>query len=127
MSDLEKTIKGHQCHSEPKQGEEEYFCEFCPYDECTCGLDVPDDALKLLKAQQPRVMTLEEAKNFDFCFCESGNVFVCRIVFDSIDRVIIQQFGKPDIYIDPNEYGIAFRCWTSRPTDEQMEATPWGK
>ena len=50
--DLEKTMKGLKCHSEPKESLDECFCEVCPYDECTCGLDVPADALKLLKKMQ---------------------------------------------------------------------------
>ena len=54
MADLEKTIKGLRCHSEPKFGPDEYFCETCPYDERTCGLDVPNDALSLLKAQEEK-------------------------------------------------------------------------
>ena len=61
MANLQKTIKGLRCHSEPKFGPDEYFCETCPYDEATCGLDVPNDALSLLKAHEPRVMTPEEA------------------------------------------------------------------
>ena len=24
-----------------------------------------------------------------------------------------------------DDYGITWRCWTSHPTDEQREATPW--
>ena len=54
MADLQKTIKGLRCHSEPKFGPDEYFCETCPYDEATCGLDVPNDALSLLKAQEAK-------------------------------------------------------------------------
>lgn len=25
------------------------------------------------------------------------------------------------------DYDVTWRCWTSRPTDEQREATPWQK
>ena len=83
---------------------------------------------ELLKAQEPRVMTLEEAKKSEFCFCESGSVFACRIFVDPADGfATIQQFGRPDLLIDSNEYGISFRFWTSRPTDEQREATPWDR
>jgi hypothetical protein len=83
-------------------------------------------ALELLKAQEPRVMTLEEAKNSEFCFCESGSVFACHMFVDPADGfATIQQFGRPDILIDSNEYGISFRCWTSRPTDEQREKVKW--
>ena len=32
----------------------------------------------------------------------------------------------PDMILStPREYGKTCRCWTSRPTDEQREATPW--
>ena len=61
MADLQKTIKGLRCHSEPKFGPDEYFCETCPYDEATCGLDVPNDALSLLKVQESSIMTPEKA------------------------------------------------------------------
>ena len=30
----------------------------------------------------------------------------------------------PDV-IDWENYGVNWRCWTSRPTDEQREAIPW--
>jgi hypothetical protein len=84
------------------------------------------EAAELLKAQEPRVMTLEEAKNSEFCFCESGSVFACHMFVDPADGfATIQQFGRPDILIDSNEYGISFRCWTSRPTDEQREKVKW--
>ena len=53
MTNREKVIRGLECHSEPHFGLDECFCETCPYDELTCGLDVPADALKLLKAQEP--------------------------------------------------------------------------
>lgn len=28
-------------------------------------------------------------------------------------------------FYNANEYGKTWRCWTSRPTDEQREKTPW--
>ena len=53
MADRGKVIKGLECHSEPKQGLDEFFCESCPYDDLTCWLDVPADALSLLKEHEP--------------------------------------------------------------------------
>lgn len=33
---------------------------------------------------------------------------------------------EPDMILsEPEEYGVYCRCWTSRPTEEQMEAEPW--
>ena len=129
MAELEKAIKGLRCLSNPYiQDMDERDCENCKYDNASCFLDVTADALSLLKAQEPRVMTLEKAKNSEFCFCESGSVFACHMFVDPADGfATIQQFGRPDLLIDSNEYGISFRCWTSRPTDEQRETTPWAE
>lgn len=124
MADLQKTIKGLRCHSEPKFGPYEYFCETCPYDEATCGLDVPNDALSLLKAQEPRVMTLEEVLEWAETPAEKRD----PIFFE-------QKEGKgPSGWICnsvcPKDYYLCCldkdaRCWTARPTDEHCEATPW--
>ena len=62
MPDREKVIKGLECCT-AFDGKGFPLCEECPYeDEGTCPeLDVlHKDALELLKAQEPRVMTLEE-------------------------------------------------------------------
>ena len=71
-------------------------------------------ALALLKAQEPRVMTLEEAKNAYVIEYRSGKM---------------REVGSAllDLNVDPlnAEYGKIYRVWTSRPTDEQREATPW--
>ena len=125
MADLQKTIKGLRCHSEPKFGPDEYFCETCPYDEATCGLDVPNDALSLLKAQEPRVMTLEEVLEWAETPAEKRD----PIFFE-------QKEGKgPNGWICnsvcPKDYYLCCldkdaRCWTARPTDEQREEEPWG-
>ena len=123
MPKTEKVLKGLECCL---FNDGFGNCEDCPYRMPGGCDDLLRDALELLKTQEPRVMTLEEAKNSVFCFCESGSVFACRMFVDPADGfATILQFGRPDILIDSNEYGISFRCWTSRPTDEQREATPW--
>ena len=130
MADLQKTIKGLRCHSEPKFGPDEYFCETCPYDEATCGLDVPNDALSLLKAQEPRVMTLEEAAVSDFCYVEysTGDIIPAFVRFAVMAGEIKSYKIQTDLghsYFCADKYGKILRCWTSRPTDAQREATPW--
>ena len=68
----------------------------------------------MLKAQEPRVMTLEEAKNAYVVEYRSGKM---------------REVGSAllDLNVDPlnAEYGKIYRVWTSRPTDEQREAIPW--
>ena len=138
MDKLQKTIKGLRCHSEPKFGPDEYFCETCPYDEATCGLDVPNDALSLLKAQEPRILDYEELKK------EAGKIAVwpeitmgdghkelfapCTPIFmiDKPETIGLKSTGNI-LFMDEHAYKTegGFVCWSSRPTDEQREATPW--
>lgn len=118
--DREKVIKGLECCC--GCGQDYGICEECPYttNKLTCYLPVLHrEALELLKAQEPRVMTLEE--------------------FDAHWKIPPQE--RPPIWeewkIDNGKgkwklygratggYGKLWRCWTSRPTDEQREATPW--
>jgi hypothetical protein len=93
---------------------------------CDCDwwyktLQTLKDALALLKAQEPRVMTLEEYEAWiDTPFTERNPVFHEErtkrgTVTCWVDTVVctLREYGKND------------RCWTSRPTDEQREATPW--
>ena len=93
------------------------ICNECPYiydcwtTECN---PAARDALALLKAQEPRVMTLDEAKSAYVVEYRSGKM---------------REVGSAllDLNVDPlnAEYGKIYRVWTSRPTDEQREAIPW--
>lgn len=89
------------------------------------------DALALLKAQEARVMTLEEvnALDWDYCYLEQerlpgkeyrgmlGKYIMTCVTWPSITAAKISQ-GK-------DNYGKTWRCWTSRPTDEQRESVKW--
>ena len=92
------------------------------------------DALELLKAQEPRVMTLEEAKGAEYCWLEqkSSKYIVIVDFVMSHSRVTgktaseIRRLGNSRVYLLlDEEYGKDWRCWTSRPTDEQREAVKW--
>jgi len=109
----------------------------CPYAEehdgigDTCIDHLMADALALLKAQEPRVMTVEEVKAFewDYCYLEQerqpgkeyrmimGDYALTCITWPCITSMRIE-YGD-------SSYGVKWRCWTSRPTDEQREAVPW--
>ena len=87
--------------------------------EIACGM-----AIDALKAQEPRVMTLEEIKNADFCYLEVNG-------HDGVTPVLLKHFiNDKYIHVTINGGSIYFfditcdveklvRCWTSRPTDEQ--------
>lgn len=92
---------------------------------------VIDDAIALLEAQEPRVLTLEEVKMLDrdYYYLESmrspgkelreivGAYGITCVTWPSITWAR-QTMGD-------SGYGKTWRCWTSRPTNEQREAVPW--
>lgn len=95
-------------------------------------------AVKALEEQEPRVLTLEEVKGMKrltVCAVEQRSK-VIKNTFNAeyggivtIDNENFLDFG---LYGDTNRYrraetgyGKTWRCWSSRPTDEQREATPW--
>ena len=73
------------------------------------------DALELLKAQEPRVLTLEEAQHAEVVWVEemeTCNIYPC---------IVKNNMNDSKLY----KYGIQWRVWTSRPTDEQRKAVKW--
>ena len=91
--------------------------------------DVATDAIALLKAQVPHVMTATEAYTADYVYIEFDGVITPAI------RTTNERDGHRESYFATqqlggdwmrwDDYGITWRCWTSRPTDEQREATSW--
>ena len=96
-----------------------------------CDISYPllIDAITLLKAQELRVMTATEAYTADYVYIEFDGVITPAI------RTTNERDGHRESYFATQQlggdwmrwgdYGITWRCWTSRPTDEQREATPW--
>lgn len=110
-------------------------CDTCPYDgkDGCCGA-VVSDAIALLKAQEPRVMTLEEinaVKQNDVLVYESNAAFKAIFHFIVAEGVVDNElrikteFERIDMAAPFETYNRVWRCWTSRPTDEQREAIPW--
>lgn len=110
---------------------QEYSASCTDYNE-----EVLAGILAILKEQKPRVMTLEEVKRLgdsDAMYLQtivSPNE-VCTAIYqpdksgDDYIR-IVSTWKKTGFYV-PQDYNRSWRCWTSRPTDEQREATPWAK
>lgn len=84
------------------------------------------DALALLKAQEPRVMTLEEVEALPYGHVlietdKSGSLrwldalLFCKNTNFSFDFITLE--GRARLL--GTEYNREWRCWTSRPTDEQ--------
>ena len=76
----------------------------------------------LLKAQEPRVMTLEEYEAWiDTPFTERNPVFH----EERTKRGTPVTCWVNTAVCTLREYGKNDRCWTSRPTDEQREVVKW--
>ena len=130
MTELEKVLYALKCGATDSPS----TCDGCSYynaEWCCCNIKhIMKDALALLKAQMPRVMTLDElyACNEGDCLyyqCEGvfdGNVLYIRseVGFYVDLRAAIHRFT-----CDPSLYGSLWRCWTSRPSPELMASTPW--
>ena len=133
MDDLEKVIGRlneaaeyfRECRSNASLGSkaEEHFWEM---------QSAMREAAERLKAQEPRVMTLEEVleQNWDYCYLEYDAVRGREAQIFSGGRHRLTCVTWPSITsmrLSPGdkEYGKRWRCWTSRPTDEQREAVKW--
>lgn len=110
----EKVIKGLECcdgYCDDETG--------CPYydelESFDCQEQLRADAIALLKAQEPRVMALEECKMREVVWVED------RETLEVYPCLVKNNMNDSKIY----KYGVQWRCWTSRPTDEQREREPW--
>ena len=90
------------------------------------------DVLALLKAQEPRVMTLGQVRDeADHMYLEKhsktgSDLYGCAIRGDWDGYGIELLMSEYDTARERwSDYGERWRCWTSRPTDEQREAIPW--
>ena len=129
MDKLDKVIKAWECCNPFNRR-----CFECPYD-ADCFHDSFDrvaiaDMVILLKERQPRLLTLEEVKQAEVVWNEWTSVdgFVECMMFDMVDADGDYRFTEKigsQIYFEPSEYNESWRCWSARPTAEQMQETGW--
>ncbi len=128
MTDREKVIKGLECcmSGQPEGlGCDRVPCPYNDIEDCEGALHY--DALALLKAQEPRVMTLEEAKSasgYVIGQSHSSNILGLQLIKDGF---VYDSFAVPTAVDDMwwEGYNKHWRLWTSIPTDEVVRATPW--
>lgn len=145
MTDFEKVIKGLECC----QDCDGYVCRNCcpyhdknePEDQSTCTCHLAHDALALLKAQEPMVIELKELAFYDSgLYVETRNGCPEGLTEELWPALVhlycVSQNGEcgyisfvnwnADTYdFEAKDYNVNFRCWTSRPTKEEMEAILW--
>ena len=127
MNVRNKVIRGLELCSRPER--QTVGCLLnCPYDhEDGCKRKLILDALELLKAQEPRVMTLEEAKSVEgYAWLECCDTPILRVSLfhDGYYIAPFEESFRVDL-MNWSDYNKGWRYWTSCPTKEQMEAVKW--
>ena len=127
---LEKVIKGLElCGYQEGMPQ----CDSCPYDGKQCWKRLKTDALALLKAQEARVVKISELTSGEPMLVWLEDIdkkeIVAGMIFDYVPGRFgfkLTDIGSMDrIYPRIEDYLTRWRCWTSRPTDEQREAVKW--
>jgi hypothetical protein len=114
--------------------------------------DTLNKAIALIKAQEPRVMTLDEIIGkkiieYKYAGADDGS-FPTGIAIEEYQLnavVVVHGYGNQDkdtecvefacdsddpedvVWFPTNGYGVKWRCWTDHPTDEQRKAIQWAK
>lgn len=106
------------------------YCSTQATADCICKLE------EALKAQEPRVLTLEELRQLE----HTDHIIWIEAngdpeSFDGYAEVTTNIVTKDiELFVPGNEvefipdnknYGKTWRCWSSKPTDEQREAVKW--
>lgn len=95
------------------------------------------DALALLKAQEPRLLTIDEIHDSMVVYLEAGTEFLKRMDDDGVVLAIggSERIGAKcfitvwDVGIAAmnDDYNVTWRAWSQRPTKEQREREPWNR
>lgn len=134
MTKLEKVIKALECCTKPIVIRCEERCEDCPYktesDDLDCVEQTQKDALELLKEQEPRVIDISEiytAKKLDVWLEDKSENTVHPLMLIETEMTNKSQtaFFYPMLVRPIKAYGKTWRCWNTRPIDEQRKAVKW--
>jgi len=139
MIDQEKVIKGLECCGYIDRPN----CADCPEDGpgfgYACRNDLMKKALALLKAQEPRVLTLEEARGslkqpiWKETRSSHKDLYTGWVLVYDIQtgqgitgtRLGMAEPSGRVVWYRLEDYGAKWRCWDKCPTDEQRRNTPW--
>lgn len=103
------------------------------------SLELAEDALALLKAQEPQVLTVEAVRRLTripvWLDVKSTNKYIYRgwVLAYMVQKgmgITGERLGMADPsgrmhWCKLDDYGRTWRVWDSVPPDEQREATPW--
>jgi hypothetical protein len=148
MDQFEKVCNGLECCEKDVQlcyGET--VCEYYSLSP-RCWTTLAHDALALIRKQQGRIMELEAAQTARVMTLEEledaldtvvwveepefenfADHYALIMAYSHKVGFVRVSFGFAEMPVDCEyeyeDYGKKWRCWTSRPTDEQREAVKW--
>lgn len=90
----------------------------------------------MVQEQEPKAMTLSGVRNLKESTpvwledVDKKDVIGALFMRDysgtkCVDFAIVRDWEFERVVADYMDYGVRWRCWTSRPTDEQRQNTPW--
>lgn len=129
----EKVIKGLECCI-LRDPDDHARCSQCQY-ESNCVNRLKMDALELLKEQEPRVLTLDEAAAAQEVWVEAWLSVPKKYVImvtslyltDDCKNFELELLGTDKkAFMLAEAYGHTWRCWSAKPTDDQRKAVKWG-
>lgn len=133
MEQLEKVVKGLELtKSNPVEGWD-YRGEGFDGAMVHTSTALIDAALVLIRQQQARIAELEAAQTARVLTLEEMQQWEIKTIWDK-NAVYVENVSDPgylsvydgrDFDVNLDGYGISWRCWTQRPTDEQREAVKW--
>lgn len=130
MADQEKLMEGlrHCATDEPCFKEKYMNCPYRPTDAYdNCAMKLSRDVLEMVQAQQPRVLTLDEADEADICWLEVigvKRIIPCRISVFEVTATVHKLIANAEGFV-LSEYGEVWRCWSARPSNGQRKAAKW--
>lgn len=111
--------------------EDESFVYECP--DCAARSPISYSAESALATALARPLqkplTLEEACESDYVFCEfrdEGDVIPAKLYHanlrTNIPYIMHELLGQEECYSEEKNYGRTWRCWATKPSDEEREA-----
>ena len=104
----------------------------CPYQYIGCVGALQDDILALLKAQLPRVLTVEELEALPKSapVCIEERVPVEKWDGGSVLKWVGSDFAREtylgeNVYYNPKTYNATWRAWTNWPSVDMREEVKW--
>lgn len=90
--------------------------------------DALDMAIEALKAQEPRLLEINELTSWDgIMYIECKGIYPIAAELDSYRSMYsfsVLRYDEPWEQLS-SQYGKTWRCWTSRPDEKRRAETPW--